>query len=168
MNRWDCVTELAPIIEREAATAAALLDALLREKKALAGSDAVALAETTDRKNAALTALEVAETERRRVLQRFNLGSPPGDMQVLIEKCAIEKVTTPAAISIASNWKQLRTSLLHCRDANLTNGQIVATMQRRVQQALNLLRGGRGEVATYGRTGSTQLTGAGARELARA
>jgi flagellar biosynthesis/type III secretory pathway chaperone len=168
MARPDLMRELAAIIEREAAAADDLLEALLCEKRALAASDSAALADATARKSTTLAVLESSEGERRSLVQFGMPSAASADMQGLLDRLAADSMDTPAMISIVRNWTRLRATLQQCRDTNIVNGQIVAAMHRRVQQALNLLRGGRGTIATYGRTGSTQLAGAGSRELARA
>ncbi len=161
-------SELVALIEREAAEAARLLEALLSERSALAINDSDGLAAATTKKTALLGQLEMIEKDRRRLLQRVAVGATHVEMQSYVEHLARNLETKPLSRVLRQHWQHLTTTLQQCRDLNLSNGRIVAAMQTRVQQALNLLRGGRGTVATYGRTGSTQLTGTGARELARA
>ena len=161
-------SELAALIEREAAEAARLLEALTSERSALAVNDSDGLTAATTEKTAVLGQLELIEKDRRRLLQRVAVGATHAEMQSYVELLARSAETRPLSRVLHQHWRRLTTTLQQCRDLNLANGRIVAAMQTRVQQALNLLRGGRGTVATYGRTGSTQLTGTGARELARA
>lgn len=167
MNRMDCVTVLCRTVAEQCAVAARLIEALESEKQALAGRDAQALADAAGRKQAALTAIENLERERRRLAQTLGFGVSAQDMTQLIARVNIEFPNNRAIAELSAGWISLGSTLRRCRETNTTNGRVVASLQRRVQQALNLLRGGRGEVATYGRTGSTQLAGASARALAR-
>lgn len=168
MSPAQCSTELAALIEREAAGAMRLVEALLREKSALAANDSDGLNAATTEKTALLGQLELLERDRRKLLQRVSFGATHADMQLFMARLALNVETNSLSRILLQNWQQLTATMQQCRDLNLANGRVVAAMQTRVQQALNLLRGGQGTVATYGRTGSTQLTGAGARERARA
>ena len=161
-------SELAALIEREAAEAARLLEALTSERSALAINDSDSLTAATTEKATVLGQLEQIEKDRRRLLQRVAVGATQAEMQSYVELLGLNAETRSLSRVLHQHWQQLTITLQKCRDQNLANGRIVAAMQTRVQQALNLLRGGRGTIATYGRTGSTQLTGTGARELARA
>lgn len=167
MNRMDCVNALRNAVVEQCSVAARLLAALDSEKRALAGRDAQALEDAAGRKQAALAAIEGLERERRKLAQALGYGVSAQDMTQLIARVIVEFPNTRAVTELSAGWADLGSTLRRCRDTNATNGRVVASLQRRVQQALNLLRGGRGEVATYGRTGSTQLAGASARALAR-
>jgi len=167
MSPAQCSSELVALIGREAAEATRLAEALLREKNALAANDSDGLAAATAEKAVLFGQVELLERDRRRLLGQISVGAAHADMQLFIARLAVNAETNPLSRALLQNWQQLTTTLQQCRDLNLANGRIVAAMQTRVQQALNLLRGVRGTVATYGRTGSTQLTGSGTRELAR-
>lgn len=167
MNRTECVTSLCKTLVDQCSVAARLLAALDSEKQALAGRDSQALADAAGRKQAALADMENLERDRRRLAQALGHGVSAQDMTQLIARAAVEFPNARTVAELSAAWNSLGSTLRRCRDANATNGRVVASLQRRVQQALNLLRGGRGEVATYGRTGSTQLAGASARALAR-
>lgn len=168
MNRPDSMRELAAIVAEEAATVSELRDALLAERRALAACDDCALTAATARKTTALAILERAEAARRSKCRDIAPALTSGDMQAVLAQLSGDTTATSTTASIVRSWHQLRTTLQQCREVNEANGQALAALQRYVQQALNLLRGGRGVVATYGPTGSTQLAGASARELARA
>lgn len=168
MNRPDRVQELAAIVAEQAAAVSELRDALFAERRALTVVDDGALAQATARKATALAILESAEIERRKKCRDIAPALPSDDMQALLAQFIGDGTATSTTTAIVRSWQQLRTTLRQCRDVNEANGLVVATLHRQVQQALNLLRGGRGMVATYGPTGSTQLAGASARELARA
>jgi flagellar biosynthesis/type III secretory pathway chaperone len=168
MSRPDRMQELAAILADEAAAATELQDALFAERRALAAVDDDALTQATARKTTALATLESAEVRRRRQLRDISPTLASGDMQSLLERLIGDATASSSMDSIRRNWEQVRRTLQQCRAVNEANGQVVTALQRQVQQALNLLRGGRGHVATYGPTGSAQFADVGARELARA
>lgn len=167
MNRMDCINFLNRAVAEQGSAAALLLEALESERQALAGRDSQAVADAAGRKQTALASIESLERERRRLTQALGYGVSAEDMTQLIARITVEFPNARAVAELSAAWSSLGRTLRRCRDINATNGRVVASLQRRVQQALNLLRGGRGEVATYGRTGSTQLAGASARALAR-
>ncbi|MGE3600031.1 MAG: flagella synthesis protein FlgN [Dehalococcoidia bacterium] len=167
MTRMDCVTSLCSIVAEQCSVASMLLESLSLEKTALAGRDSQALADAANRKQTALAAIERLEVERRRLTQTLGHGASAEDMTQLIARVGVEFPNARPVVELTAAWSSLGSTLRRCRESNATNGRVVASLQRRVQQALNLLRGGRGEVATYGRTGSTQLAGVSARAWAR-
>jgi len=71
------------------------------------------------------------------------------------------------AQGIRQRWQALVDVLRRCRSANQANGLVVASLQRRVQQAIGLLRNGAAEPVLYGPTGTAPAATA-ARALARA
>lgn len=62
---------------------------------------------------------------------------------------------------LESLWREVELLLTQCRDKNNINGKIIALGQRRIQQALSILRGDElNAESCYGATGSRAAIGA--------
>jgi flagellar biosynthesis/type III secretory pathway chaperone len=164
MDRGGPVSELESIIAQEVAAAKHMREVLQAEETALRQRDADALGRATADKTGALEALESLESRRRDLCGRIGAGPAPADLVAWLDAHGRQN---PAAATPVELWAQLTQLLADCRRLNRANGMAVATLQRRVQQALNLVRTGDSEPAAYGPTGGT-LGGPPPRAIARA
>jgi flagella synthesis protein FlgN len=164
MDADALVTELESIVRQEISAAARVRDILEAEHGVLGQRDPDRLSTVTADKTAALETLEALERRRREVCARVGAGPAPADLSAWL---AAHGRPGPAAASLEARWVELTRVVSDCRRLNQANGLVVATLQRRSQQVLNLLRTGDSEPAAYGRTGRT-LSGPGARAIARA
>jgi flagellar biosynthesis/type III secretory pathway chaperone len=167
MRLPESVEPLNRIIAEQRTASRLLLEALDREKSALIGRDAQLLADAAASKQAALERIEQLEGERRRLAEVLDSGPTGTDMRQLLDRLAAALPGQRRVNELRSGWNALLEMLRQCRDFNVRNGQLVAALQWRSQQTLNLLRGGTGEVSTYSSTGVTRFGGASARALAR-
>lgn len=158
------ISRLEAILVDEEQAARALLAALEAETAALGGRDADALARATADKSRALETLESLERGRREFCSRFGAGPTQADLDAWLAAYADG---SPQAAALGQRWRSLNELLRSCRKTNQANGLVVASLQRRVQQALNLLRSGSTEPPVYGPTGSSLSTPS-ARAIARA
>jgi flagellar biosynthesis/type III secretory pathway chaperone len=106
-----------------------LLTALQQETAAISGRSAEDLREAVSRKELATRALESAEATRR-------------------EAMAVAELTA-ASPGVETPWGTILELLRHCRDVNEANGQLALRRARQVQGALQVLRGGTPQPATY-------------------
>lgn len=109
-----------------------LLLALQQETAALAGRSAEGLREAVSRKELAVRALEAAEAVRREAMAREGF--------------------TPATPGVEGPWGSILELLRHCRDLNEANGQLALRRAQQVNGALQVLRGGAPQPATYSNT----------------
>lgn len=164
VERDGPVTELESIITQQVAAAGRMREALGQEQRVLGQHDADGLGRVTAAKTAALEALEGLECRRRDLCARIGCGPGPADLAAWLDA---QRDRHGGAGPLMELWAELARLLAECRRQNQTNGMAVSTLQRRVQQALNLVRTGSSEPAAYGPTGGT-LNGPGARAIARA
>jgi flagellar biosynthesis/type III secretory pathway chaperone len=157
--RAALVARLARVLDLELAAARALADCLAAEATALATSpDAVAAAAAA--KLAEVYQLERLAAERSEVAVALDIG----DARTATWDALIEGIGEPL---LATSWQQLRTALLHCREANLRNGALVDQCQRQVRSALEILTGQTSGPQLYGADG-TRDAEARPRSLAKA
>jgi len=163
------VAALNALMDRELAAGQALLDGLDAERAALTGFDVAALESATAEKERLAAEFDRLDADRRRMLERFGYGPGSGDMASLIR--AVEDPTysddSRRTGAVGSRWRRLVTLIHRCRNDNQRNGMIVGLQTRRVAQTLNVLRTGRPDQLTYGRS-SHQGLAAAARALGRA
>ena len=120
---------VANALHEQEAAARRLLNALQQETLAIAGRTAEALREAVSRKELAVRALEAAEAARRDAMNRAGL--------------------TAASPGMETPWGAILEVLRHCRDLNEANGQLALRRARQVNSALQVLRGGTPQTATY-------------------
>lgn len=165
MDSGAVITQLEALLTEQMQAGEALLGSLAAEAAALGARDAAALAGASDSKTRALSELETLELRRRELAMRIGAGPGPAEMDAWIT--AFAAGSPQQAQGLGARWRALTDLLRRCRGANQANGLVVASLQRRVQQAMSVLRGTDSEPAVYGRTGTT-LPRASARALARA
>ena len=158
------ISRLESILVEEEQAARRLLAALEAETAALGGRDADALARATTEKTRALESLETLERGRREFCGRFGAGPTQADLDAWLAAYADG---SPQAVALRQRWRSLNDLVQSCRKINHANGLVVASLQRRVQQALNLLRSGSAEPPVYGPSGNSLSTPS-ARAIARA
>lgn len=164
MDGGQLIPRIEAILIAEQKAVQALLAALEAEAAALGGRDPETLAKATADKTSALEALETLERERRDFCARIGAGPSQADMDAWL--AAFADGATEMSV-LRERWRSLTELLRRCRQTNQANGLVVASLQRRVQQALNLMRNGSTEPPVYGRSGSTAASPA-ARAIARA
>lgn len=165
MDSGAVITQLEALLAEQMQAGESLLASLAAESAALGARDAAALAGASDSKTRALSELETLEARRRELATRIGAGPGPAEMDAWIT--AFAAGSPHQAQGLGARWRALTDLLRRCRGANQANGLVVASLQRRVQQALGVLRGTGAEPAVYGPTG-TSMPRSGARALARA
>lgn len=163
MHRMDggrFLSDLDTLLSTQLEAAGRLKAALAAEHAALAGRDAEALSRSAADKARAIEALENAERSRRALCTR--IGAGPGHPELAAWLDSFSDGSEQSR-RLRERVTEIGNLLRECRSANDTNGLVVATLHRRVQQALGLLRGGAPDEGTYGPSGLPV-----ARTLARA
>ena len=136
-DRTSLTTRLHDILAAEVAAVRGILEILGREGAALLGRDASGLLAISNSKAEAVAGAASLEKQRQALLQEH----PDLNGARL----------TPAL-------ERLRALALECRQQNEANGLMIRGQRRRIEGALNILRGGRSGVDIYGRDGAaTQL-----------
>lgn len=165
MGSGAVITELESLLALQMRAGEALLAALNAEAAALGARDQQALADATATKMRALADIELHEQARRQLAARIGAGPGPAEMDAWIT--AFAAGSPHQAGGLGERWRALGDLLRRCRAANQSNGLVVASLHRRVQQAVNVLRGASPETTVYGPTGAAVAAGA-ARAIARA
>lgn len=130
-------TRLHDILAAEVAAVRGILEILGREGAALLGRDASGLLAISNSKAEAVGRAASLAKQRQALLQEHP------DLSGAHMTAALE---------------QLRELALACRQQNEANGLMIRGQRRRIEGALNILRGGRPGVDIYGRDGAaTQL-----------
>lgn len=136
-DRTSLTTRLHDILAEEVAAVRGILEILGREGAALLGRDASGLLAISNGKAEAVARAASLEKQRQALLQEHP------DLSGARMTAALE---------------QLRELALACRQQNEANGLMIRGQRRRIEGALNILRGGRPGVDIYGRDGAaTQL-----------
>lgn len=144
------LTELDSLVTAQLEAARTLLAAIEQEHAALERRDAEALSRAGADKSHAVAKLETLEQHRRSLCAR--IGAGPGQAELAAWLESFSDGGEPAR-RLRERLEALRSLLRTCRQANETNGMLVGSLHRRVQQALGILRGGSPEVSTYGPAG---------------
>jgi flagella synthesis protein FlgN len=163
-DRGAALGEFDTLIGEQTIAAQHLLKVLQSETSALGRRDADALALAAADKTLALEVLEDIERRRRDLCGRLGVGPGSAGMTAWL---SAPGQAAPGAPGVVDRWQALQRLLRDCQKANRANGMAVATLQRRVQQAMNLIRTGSTEPAVYGPTGSA-AAGVAPRAIARA
>jgi flagellar biosynthesis/type III secretory pathway chaperone len=147
MDGGRLLTELDTLLAAQLEAVQRLRGALMAERAALEQRDAAALARAAADKAGSIEAIEDAESRRRALCMR--IGAGPGHPELA---AWLETFSRGDDLSrrLRERVAELATALRECRAANQANGLVVATLQRRVQQALGLLRSGSPGPSTYG------------------
>ncbi len=128
-NRTPLPPAVATALLEQEQAVRRLLAALQQETAAISGRSAEGLREAVSRKELATRALESAEAARREAMAMAEL--------------------TAASPGVETPWSAILELLRHCRDVNEANGQLALRRARQVQGALQVLRGGAPQPATY-------------------
>jgi flagella synthesis protein FlgN len=165
MDSTQLVATLDTILLAEEAAAGVLLCALEAEAEALKGRDAATLTLATEEKVEALEKLESIEQERRDFCARIGAGPGQAGMDAWLAAYA---GSGGQATGLRERWTSLTELLRRCREINQANGLVVASLQRRVQQALSLMRTGSTEPPAYRPEEATAAAPSPVRTIARA
>lgn len=146
------VDSLRDNLERSLKAAIALNELLEEEAGQLRARERAALTETAERKRQHLELLEQLDGERRRLVSELRAGATSTgteDMEALVSDSGDRALQTV--------WEEFSTQLLHCRERNQRNGQVIHLQQRQVEQSLRILRGAGNQVPdTYDASGKTR------------
>jgi flagella synthesis protein FlgN len=138
----ETVRALDDVIARQSALAQSLLATLEQEREALAALDTESIDAAGTTKLERLGEMETLESERVALLDMHDLDSS-----------AFADIDSEG--SLAPAWNQLLQLLKQCRLLNESNGALVASQRRHVQQALTLLSGHALDQNVYGPDGMT-------------
>lgn len=137
-DRTSLIARVQDIVAEEVTSVRSVLEILGRESAALLRRDAGTLLSISNAKSEAVA--HAAELGRQR--------------QAMLQE---NPDIRPAGVAVA--LEQLRELAAECRQQNEANGLMIRGQRRRIEGALNILRGGRPGVDIYGRDGTaTQLT----------
>ncbi len=129
-----------------------LLTALLDARGALTSNDIAALNGAVSRKKIHLADLESHEKQRKSLLAACRHKDDLVSMQRFIDDNDSGKQLTEL-------WARTIELLGKCRNANRTNGAIIAAQQRQRGEAMAVIRQEQPEPETYGPAGKTETTG---------
>ena len=129
-----------------------LLNALLDERGALQANDISALNGAISRKKIHLADLESHEKQRRALLAACRHKDDLAAMQRFIDDNDSRK-------QLNDLWSRTLQLLGKCREANTTNGVIIAAQRRQRSEAMSIIRQEEAEPDTYGPAGKTETTG---------
>jgi flagellar biosynthesis protein FlgN len=124
---------LQAIVAEETAAMRAVLEILGRESAALLARDVGALP-------------GISNSKADAVARAANLGQQ--------RQALLQETPDPGQAGMTSALAQLRTLALECRQLNEANGLMIRSQRRRLEGALNILRGGQPGVDVYGRDGA--------------
>lgn len=138
-DQTSLLVRLHEVLAREVAAVRSVLDTLGRESAALLERDASVLLAVSNAKAEAVARAAVLGQQRQTLLEENpDIGSA----------------------GVAAALEQLRELATECRQRNEANGLMIRGQRRRIEGALNILRGGQPGVDLYGRDGgaATQRT----------
>ncbi len=124
--------------------------ALESERSALENRDTELLGSAVRRKEDRIRRLTELEASRASALGAA--GFSADEMQIAAETCA-------GSDDLVDRWRQFRSIASDCETMNQTNGAIIRLRRQQVADGLTLLRGGAGELDTYGPNGTTPTDG---------
>lgn len=128
--------QLLALLDQQIAAMDAVLSCLTIERDALQSRDIDQLVDITEQKNAALTAANSIDQQRRNILSPAENDGQDGTDSEMVQR------------------RQKLGSLAEaCRELNDANGLMIRWQSRRVDNTLRLLRGDRGEEVVYGPKG---------------
>lgn len=141
--------ELAHIVSAANECAENLLALLEEERDALSAGDVAGIDSSGQKKAECVAELESLEQERVAMCRALALTD--ADIENYLAR---HKTATTAG----PGWQRLLSKLQECSEANAINGRITRIRRRRIEQALQILRGGAGEgPGLYGPNGRDEL-----------
>lgn len=140
---------LHTLLQRQHHTARRLLELLDREQAAISGNLPQEMETILAAKQQYLAELEADSREY--------LAAAP-DRTALIT--LLRRADPQGRLGLETLWRQLETLLRQCQDQNSANGKIIHLGERRLRQALSILRGGEaGGEGCYTPTGTAGTYG---------
>ncbi|MEN7342605.1 MAG: flagellar protein FlgN [Pseudomonadota bacterium] len=130
-----------------------LLKALHDERAAVKSRDPSALNDAVSRKKIHLAELEKHEKQRIALLEACNM---PSDLESM-KRFVVKNDNNEA--SLTRVWNATLKRLAECRDANNTNGTIIASQRQMHSDAIDAIRQQEQDPETYGPGGKTETTG---------
>ncbi|MEM7764366.1 MAG: flagellar protein FlgN [Pseudomonadota bacterium] len=130
-----------------------LLTALLDERSAVQSNDVTALNGAVSRKKIHLADLEGHEQHRVALLSACKYKSDLDSMQQFVRSNDDSRAT------LQTLWSTTLKRLGECRDANNTNGAVIAAQRKLHTDAISILRQQEQDPETYGPGGKTETTG---------
>ena len=146
MNPSACKASLEKNLADSMSEALDLKHILGEERDALERNDTMSLGDTAIRKQLCVNKLEQLDTDRAELSKACGFGSTPNAVPQLASWC-------DEGDSISSTWTGFLDVAQQCSELNSGNGAIIRVRQSHIQGAINLIRGGSQDVATYGPTG---------------
>jgi len=162
------IAALNSILDQQLLAGESFVLALEAERVALTGQDPDALEPILAQKEQHASRVEALDQDRRRFLAQHGFAPGREGMVAVIRKFEDPQfeLGPRRAGPLATKWQRLVAVIDRCRADNARNGMIVTLQTQRVTKTLNILRTGRPDQLTYGRSGG-QAAGATHRALGR-
>ena len=123
-----------------------LLETLRDEHTALEQQDLTALRAAVDHKGKCVEELRGMEEARQRLCVDAGFPDGPDQMVHMLAWCDEESV-------VANCWQHLMDIATECNTLNVTNGAIIHSRRQQIDAGIAVIRGGKPETDTYGRSG---------------
>ncbi|HED18729.1 MAG TPA: flagellar protein FlgN [Gammaproteobacteria bacterium] len=150
---------LEKVLAQEVQCTGRLLECLEAERSALTRRDLELLEKTTQGKIQYTRQLEELETQRETLVAELGFASGANALLDCFK-------SLPEADNFIGLWKQVLENTQACQAGNLTNGGVLESSRRHVEQALSILRGQPGTPSLYDPNGDTSAN-LGQRELGK-
>ncbi|MCG5501215.1 flagella synthesis protein FlgN [Ectothiorhodospira lacustris] len=161
MNMRSFPEQLEQILTHSVREASSLEHALQLEGQALSARDLDTLNLAIAEKQRQVERLEQLTREQGALLKREGYENNAQGMACCLRDWDTERILSPV-------WDRLVDIIARCRQLNLTNGGVVETKRRHVEQALHILRGEDARTELYGPRGRTTSSGANSRTITKA
>ncbi len=148
----DFAEQLAALLTQCVAEACLLEQALEREGAALARRDLDGLHDAIAQKRQHVATLEQASQAQNALLRSHGYETNAHGMETCLRDWDQEG-------QLRSVWERLAEVMQNCRRLNQINGGVVESSRHRVEQAIQILRGGESPVDVYGPHGRSISNG---------
>ncbi|MBK1673459.1 flagellar biosynthesis protein FlgN [Ectothiorhodospira shaposhnikovii] len=161
MDNGSFPEQLEQILTHSVREAMSLEHALQLESQALGSRDLDSLNLAVADKQQRVQQLEMLTRQQGALLKRENYANTAHGMACCLRDWDAEGVLTPV-------WERLVEIMERCRLLNLTNGGVVETKRRQVNQALHILRGEDSRTELYGPQGQATSSATNSRPITKA
>jgi flagella synthesis protein FlgN len=138
--------DLARHLDEQIAAMQTVLSALQAEHQALKERDGDALLRVVDSKAASVSHADQLEKRRHAIMAQMGIGSRPVGGNRQFSRDA----------GVSQRWQQMLALTERCRAINEANGQLIRGQRRRVDAAMQILRGGAISSTEYGPAGAAR------------
>jgi flagella synthesis protein FlgN len=140
--------ELKDLLNQDILQLTTLGDILGQEKSLLSGSDVKSLASVTQEKNHHLNQIRERAKAKIRILVAMGFRPDKGEPSRFLRSAGLDE-----AVAL---WDEASERLTHCQTLNLTNGRVIAHLQKRLARLTEIFRGATGQDKLYGAKGQEE------------